>query len=191
VSKQFGVIVFSFLLMACQPDSPVAKPEKTLLHTKCIASQSQCEVTTEKSQYSVRFWQENLVDTIKGETPFTIEIIPLTFLPTKINEPINLATRSIKNSTITKISGYLEGRDMFMGKVPVFFTTTSTPSPTIAQASIGQATELASPSLKNFTYLAETQLANCMAEQMVWRLWITVERAEDTENFFVDFTSTH
>jgi hypothetical protein len=177
--------------MACQPDSPVAKPEKTLLHTKCIASQSRCEVTTEKSQYSVRFLQENLLDTIKGETPFTIEIIPLILLPTKINEPIDLATRSIKNSTITKISGYLEGRDMFMGKVPVFFTTTSTPSPTIAQASIGQATELASPSLKNFVYLAETQLANCMAEQMVWRLWITVERAEDTENFFVDFTSTY
>jgi hypothetical protein len=189
VSKQISVIVFSFLLMACQPDSPVAKPEKTLLHTKCIASQSRCEVTTEKSQYSVRFWQENLLDTIKGETPFTIEIIPLTILPTEINEPIDLATRSIKNSTITKISGYLEGRDMFMGKVPVFFT--ATPSPTTAQTPIEQATELTIPSLKNLAYLAETQLANCMAEQMVWRFWITVERVEETESFFVDFTSTH
>jgi hypothetical protein len=191
VSKQLSIIVFSFLLIACQPDSPVAKPKQTLPNTQCIASQSQCEVTTEKSQYSVRFWQENLLDTIKGETPFIIEILPLSLSPIKINEPIAPSTGSIKNSTITKVSGYLEGRDMFMGKVPVFFTASTSPSPAKAQAAIEQATEIATPSLNNFTYQAETQLANCMAEQMVWRLWVTVERAEETERFFVDFTSTH
>ena len=69
--------------------------------------------------------------------------------------------------SIIKATAYLEGRDMFMGKVPVFFETMG----------------------KKNIYVAESLLANCSEEQMVWRLWITVQLAENTTIFFVDFTS--
>jgi hypothetical protein len=68
-----------------------------------------------------------------------------------------------------------------MGKVPVFFT------PVLAQS----ATKSTITSLKKIAYVAETQLANCMAEKMVWRLWINVQSAEVTQTFFIDFTSKH
>jgi hypothetical protein len=69
--------------------------------------------------------------------------------------------------SITKATAYLEGRDMFMGKVPVFFEPTG----------------------DGKIYLAESLLANCSEEQMVWRLWITVELIDKNQTFFVDFTS--
>jgi hypothetical protein len=181
VLKQLSIIVLIFFILACQPNVPLEQPEEALLTTQCISSQSQCEVTTETSRFSIKFSQENLLDTIKGETPFTIEILPLTLLPTTTNESINIAPSPLKNSTITKVSGYLEGRDMFMGKVPVFFT------PVLAQS----ATKSTITSLKKLAYVAETQLANCMAEKMVWRLWINVQSAEMKETFFIDFTSKH
>ena len=179
--KQLSVIVLIFFIFACQPNVTLEKPEGTLLTPQCIFSQSQCEVTTEKSRFSIKFSQENLLDTIKGEIPFTIEILPLTLLPTKTHESINIAPSPLKNSTITKVSGYVEGRDMFMGKVPVFFT------PVLAQS----ATKSTITSSKKLAYAAQTQLANCMAEKMVWRLWVNIQRAEITETFFIDFTSKH
>ena|GEM_PF-868363 len=183
--KQISVMVLIFFILACQPDSFQDNTEQVVLNTQCIASQSQCEIITEKSRFSIKFSQENLLDTIKGETPFTIEILPLTFLPTKINESINITESTLKSGAITKVSGHLEGRDMFMGKVPVFFTPVSTKAP------IHQATKSTITSLKKIAYVAETQLANCMAEQMIWRLWVNVNRDGDTETFFIDFTSKH
>ena len=94
-----------------------------------------------------------LADKVKTELPFFIELAQL---------PQQEPMKSITNAT-----AYLEGRDMFMGKVPVFFET------------IGK---------KNI-YVAESLLANCSEEQMVWRLWITVELAGKSKTFFVDFTS--
>ena len=73
-----------------------------------------------------------------------------------------------KRSDIIKVCSVYDAYwDMFMGKVPVFFETMS----------------------KENVFVAESLLANCSEEQMVWRLWITVELESKAKTFFVDFTS--
>ncbi len=152
--KKLSVIGFLFLISACKPVSEQsATHSETALVAQCITSQSQCEINTEFGEFSVKFSQHQLSDKVKTELPFFIEL-----------------TQTFQQNTmqsITNATAYLEGRDMFMGKVPVFFD----------QISEGN------------VYLAQSLLANCSEEQMVWRLWITVELKDKTKTFFVDFTS--
>jgi len=154
VFKPLFLMTISLLISACKP---VDEQDKLLAQQvslpQCIESQSKCKITTELADFSIKFSQLQLSDKIKTELPFVIE---LSQLPSKTVQ-----------SSITKVSAYLEGRDMFMGKVPVFFEKVK----------------------ESNRYLASTLLANCTEEQMVWRLWITVTRAEQEQRIFVDFTS--
>ena len=154
VLKQLSLVGFLLLISACKPVSEQSSVSiVSALVAQCIDSQSQCEINTELALFNVKFSQHQLSDKVKTELPFFIE----------------LAEISQQNAiqSITKVSAYLEGRDMFMGKVPVFFESTD----------------------KDNVYLAQSLLANCSEEQMVWRLWITVELEDKTQTFFVDFTS--
>ena len=147
--------ILVILLTACKPVQEQSV-NNNLKATQCITSQSACQIATKLGNVSVKFAQHQLTDKIKTELPFSME---LTVLPEKEAE--------VKQPSITKVSAYLEGRDMFMGKVPVFF----------------QANEDGS------SYKAESLLANCTEEQMVWRLWITLAAKDQQQTFFVDFTS--
>lgn len=154
VLKKIHLVVFLSIITACKPVSETAI--KTDVHdviAQCIGSQSQCEFITDLTTIRVKFSQQQISDKIITELPFFIELSQFTQQDT--------------HSNITNISAYLEGRDMFMGKVPVFFKKTGNES----------------------IYLAQSLLANCMEEQMVWRLWITLKVAEKTQTLFVDFTS--
>ena len=188
VSKQLSIILFVVLISACNPVSKQKteqiNPPLDPIAYQCIASQSQCDVTTDNAQYSIRFSQENLIDKIKGETPFSIYISALALSKTQHEESLTqLDDGSMSNvdKAITKITGHLEGRDMFMGKVPVFFSTSA--QKLAIEPSVG--------ALPRDNYLAEVVLANCMAEQMVWRFWLNVERGSTTDTFYIDFTSKH
>jgi len=139
VFKPFFIITAAVLLSACKPvvkSSQVIAPNMPV--PKCIASQSHCEISNEAASYSVKFSQLEISDNIITEQPFVIELTPL--------------ANKIKRANISKVSGYLEGKDMFMGKVPVFFEQDTTGN----------------------RYLAQTLLANCSEDQMIWRLWIKV-----------------
>ena len=138
--KKLSVFGFLFLISACKPVSEQS-------------TESQCEISTELGNFSVKFSQHQLSDKVITELPFFIEL-------TQISQQKTMPS-------ITKASAYLEGRDMFMGKVPVFFETMS----------------------KENVFVAQSLLANCSEEQMVWRLWITVELESKAKTFFVDFTS--
>ena len=154
VLKKLSVIGFLFLISACKPVSDQdATKRASALVAQCIESQNQCEINTELGNFSIKFSQHQLSAKVKTELPFFIE---LTQLP-----------QQETMQSITKATAYLEGRDMFMGKVPIFFEPVS----------------------KNNVYLAESLLANCSEEQMVWRLWITVALEDKSKTFFVDFTS--
>ncbi|MEI6895568.1 MAG: hypothetical protein V5789_13290 [Colwellia sp.] len=143
---------------------------------QCIGSQSQCEISFEGNsesdgeanakgyeegikadnsdvvRFSLKFSQHHLSDKIKTERPFTIELSQL---------------KNNSVSSLTKVTAYLEGKDMFMGKVPVFFQQK------------GQSN----------VYLAQSLLASCSEEEMVWRLWVTIDKNGEAKTFFVDFTS--
>jgi hypothetical protein len=152
--KKLSVFGFLFLISACKPVSEQSTENSaSALVSQCINSQSQCEISTELGNFSVKFSQHQLSDKVITELPFFIEL-------TQISQQKTMPS-------ITKASAYLEGRDMFMGKVPVFFETMS----------------------KENVFVAQSLLANCSEEQMVWRLWITVELEGKAKTFFVDFTS--
>ncbi|TYK64752.1 hypothetical protein CWS31_014115 [Colwellia echini] len=150
-------IILILLISACKPESGLVNIDAQL-QPQCITSQSQCEISTTAGTFIVQFSQSmpnsKLTDNIKTELPFTIEVSSRT--------PEGNVLQSI-----SKISGYLEGKDMFMGKVPVFFEK---------QAG-------------NNNYVATSLLASCSEEQMVWRLWLTVNSAGAEQRFFVDFMS--
>jgi hypothetical protein len=160
VLKIISIFSISLLISGCKP-ATVQKPDiaQKMSPSQCIESQSQCEINTELANFSIKFSQFQLSDKIKTELPFIIEFSDSLFNSSKVSE--------IQTLNITKVSAYLEGKDMFMGKVPVFFEKVD----------------------NNNVFQAQSLLANCSEEQMVWRLWVTVESGEETQNFFVDFTS--
>lgn len=157
VLQKFTLLFVLSFIVACKP----ANEQNMLTSQKgqqpqCIGSQSQCEIKTELASFSVKFTQMQLSQNIKTELPFAIELTEL-----------SKCTNESNITNITKVSAYLEGKEMFMGKVPVFFE----------QKAQGNA------------YVAQSLLANCTEEQMVWRLWITVVTSGNSQTFFIDFTS--
>ena len=157
--KQLPIVGFLLLLSACKPVSE-QDSVNTLnpLVPLCIASQSQCQVNTELANFSIKFSQQQLSDKVKTELPFFIEL-------TELVE--SSQSDQVAKENTTNISAYLEGKDMFMGKVPVFFEQSG----------------------KAGVYSAQSLLASCSEENMDWRLWITADISGKTQTFFVDFTS--
>lgn len=153
MSKLRLLFILVIFISACKPAQ-----KQDLIHEEiaahCIASQSECLFNTELGNFRIKFAQHQLADKIKTELPFTIELEVI---------PLN----SEFQPKFTKISSYLEGKDMFMGKVPIFFKANE----------------------DKHVYKAESLLANCTEEQMVWRLWLTLETDNKAQNLFVDFTS--
>ena len=162
VLKQLPLVGFLLLISACKPvsEQDSANTLKPLVPL-CIASQSQCQVNTKLANFSIKFSQQYLSDKVKTELPFFIELVEL------IELTESPQSEQITKKNTTNITAYLEGKDMFMGKVPVFFEQSG----------------------KDGVYLAQSLLASCSDEQMVWRLWITADISGKTQTFFVDFTS--
>ena len=165
VLKQLPLVGFLLLISACEPvsEQDSANTLKPLVPL-CIASQSQCQVNTKLANFSIKFSQQHLSDKVKTELPFFIELAELIELTESAESP---QAEQITKKNTTNITAYLEGKDMFMGKVPVFFEQSG----------------------KDGVYLAQSLLASCSDEQMVWRLWITADISGQTQTFFVDFTS--
>lgn len=157
--KVVVAILFTFNLFACNPVQQASQQKSTLSKVPfiCIASQSRCEVITDFGTFTIEFSGQVDTGKIKTELPFQIQ---LTF---------DGMTESYQ---LKNVSSYLEGKTMFMGKIPVFFQAADKSSDII---------------------IAETLLASCSEEVMTWRLWFTVEieQANKTmeQSFFIDFDS--
>jgi len=170
--KQFISFLSVLLLIGCgpagKPDSNTSLSEQKLA-TFCLTSQSQCQINTEFGDFEVTFAQTKVVGNkaaasapdkilqhIRTELPFSI-----------VFKAINQSEISAKISTV---SGHLEGKDMFMGKVPVFFNKEE----------------------QGDKFTALSLLASCSEDIMVWRLWLTVTLADkesSEQTFFIDFES--
>jgi len=156
VISPLHILMFSFslaLLTGCQP---AQKNIPLKVEPQCIEQQSNCVVNTPKGDFTVLF----NVDRVVTETPFEIQV------------------QYQGSGEVAKISGYLEGRDMFMGKIPLFF--------------VGE---------NSNQYLAEVMLGSCAQPSMIWRLWLKVEFAgqdetgenaeQSQQEFFIDFPSSN
>ena len=78
---------------------------------------------------------------------------------------VNMVVKYHGAQTLTNISGYLEGVEMFMGKIPLFLI-----------ADNGNEIEAGlenSKKLQAQTFNAELLVGSCSAEKMTWRMWLT------------------
>jgi len=156
--KVVVVILLILNIFACNPIQQASqKKNMPQIPFSCLASQSNCEVITDLGVFSVQFSGQADMGKIKTELPFQIQ---LTF------------DGEAENFQLKNVSSYLEGKSMFMGKIPVFF-------------------EIAEKS--HNTTIAQTLLASCSDEVMTWRIWFTaeIEQADNIikQDFFIDFDS--
>lgn len=157
--KAVVVILFIFNLFACNPIQQASQKKSThpQVPFTCLTSQSSCEVSTDLGTFTIEFSGQVDTGKVKTELPFQIQ---LTF--------VGMA----ENFQLKNVSSYLEGKSMFMGKIPVFFQMTENSSDTT---------------------IAQTLLASCSDEVMTWRLWFTVEVEQadkiTKQDFFIDFDS--
>ncbi|WP_286268747.1 hypothetical protein [Thalassotalea hakodatensis] len=120
------------------------KPEKTI-NPICIDGQSACVVEVLNNQVDLKFNRQRLV----AETPFIMRV------------------DSSNNSEIIKVTGYMEGENMYMGKIPLMFNAD-----------------------KEGYYEAQGFVGSCGNTGMQWRIWITVtNNAEQSETFSITVPS--
>ena len=157
--KVVSLLLFILLACACEPVGQ-AHTNKTSDETprySCLKSQSDCLVKVDFGDFMIEFSGQVEQGRIKTELPFMMK---LTF------------TASEASYQLKQISSYLEGVDMFMGKIPVLFQPDK-------QA--------------DYAWVAQTLLASCSEEIMTWRLWlqvdIVVKGQVEQQQFFIDFAS--
>lgn len=190
--KKF-VVVISFMLFACNPvDSN--KSEKPLLEAFCLGSQSQCEVNSSDLRFSVKFSQAQSVALNNRHDDTLSNVEGMNNILTELDFSIHVIPKSRPQAEIKSVQGILEGRDMFMGKIPVIFAPSSREL-NRENSNVNDKNDLGNHSLGNHSmtpFVAQSLLANCTEETMVWRLWldITYETDEGQKNqkVFIDFT---
>lgn len=177
--KNIVVILLFFSLLACKPASqPTQVNNKPIpVSFVCLTSQSQCEVETHYGVFSIQFSAEQQQDKIKTELPFSIQ---LTF---------NSANSKFQ---LKNIASFLEGKTMFMGKIPVFFEIRSIDQ-NVDISKVDNSKIDNSQIDTNNTFIAESLLASCSEEIMTWKLWFNVEILADgvsqQQDFFIEFDS--
>lgn len=158
--KAIVVIIIIFNVLACEPMSPATQMNKaeTQHSYVCIKSQNQCGVNTPYGQFTIQFSGDTNQTYIKTELPFYAQL------------RFDAAKEAYR---LKNVSSYLEGKTMFMGKIPVFFE-------------VGENQE-------SNTRVAESLLASCSEEIMTWLFWFKVEILVDGEvqqqDFFIEFDS--
>lgn len=138
------------ILFGCQPNNTT---DLVLDKPICIPSQSDCTVNTAAGLFSISFNQI----APKAELPFEIHL------------------EYTGGGSIKKVSGYLEGVDMFMGKIPLFFSQ--------SEPKTGQ----------NPVYIAQAMFGSCSLKEMKWKA-IFIADIEHNQNtvqqlFTITFSS--
>jgi hypothetical protein len=157
--KVIILIFFIFNVSACDPVSKASSKGDNQKQTVfiCMASQSECEISSKFGRFTIQLSGEAFQGKIKTELPFKIQL------------KLDAANQFHQ---LKSVSSYLEGKTMFMGKIPVFFETNNNSANLV---------------------VAESLLASCSEEVMTWRLWFQIEIATENEveqqNFFIDFDS--
>jgi hypothetical protein len=171
VFKNLSLLCLLLLLSACDSHIENTNHEQEYKSEPlCLSHQTPCIINTELGNFTVKFSQVSIAETtenrIKTELPFKIH---LDF------EPSN-------EKNLTKLSAHLEGKDMFMGKIPVLFNSV------IILPDLDKATEAVKVG-NNVSFVAKSLLASCSEDIMVWRLWITAVVGDEEQSFFIDFDS--
>jgi hypothetical protein len=131
----------------------------------CLSSQSQCIFNTEYGELSFSFSGIAQEGRMVSEEAF---MIMASFRPS-----VNGLSLDSSNISIAKLTGYLAGKDMFMGKIPVSFKQSAS---------------------NKSEFLGTTLTSRCADDFMVWTLNVQVEWTGEltngsTKNYSLDFES--
>lgn len=157
--KTIIVTILIINICACEPIQAVSKPgeRQKPANFTCLTSQSQCEINSILGRFTVQLSGALSQGKIKTDQPFHIQL------------QFNAANDAYH---LKNISSYLEGKTMFMGKIPVFFERDKS---------------------SDNSRIAESLLVSCSEEIMTWRLWfhleITGNEGIEQQDFFIDFDS--
>ncbi|TWX57766.1 hypothetical protein [Colwellia hornerae] len=157
--KTLFVAFFLASIAGCDADK---KSQQASQPFKCLTSQSTCEVNTTFGTMFVKF----NVDKVLTELPFNVRVE---------FKKDHLSRNNSRPENSYSVAGYMEGKTMFMGKIPLFFNETV--------------------NSKHNGFVAQTMLGSCSADNMTWRLWLTVEKTSANDDkqqtsFFIDFQSS-
>jgi len=184
--KNILFISFCLCVFGCKPIEPIENrqsDEVTVIEPKCLPSQSTCHLEMDFADISIGFSQQ----------------LPLPVMNQSGDEHILAEREFVVVSTfaidegikIDAVTAYMEGKDMFMGKVPLLFSLKES-----SPKNSSQPIEGGEQKVNNIvSYSAESLLANCTEELMVWRIWFSVTyfrqglTEQQNQRFFIDFTA--
>lgn len=156
------VVVFFLGLLSC---SEGHETDVIYSRIECLETQSKCNISTQFGDISVKF----NVDVVKPEIPFSIYV--------DFKEKDGLDRKSD-----FFVSGYIEGKNMYMGKIPLFFS---------AFDNENRPSKNSDNQSKSFQYKSETLLGSCSEAKMIWRMWLTLtDEYGKKESHFIDFESS-
>jgi hypothetical protein len=178
ISKKLaqGILLIwsAIILTACSPQDKVnlAAGVKSVRTAQCIAQQSQCQFDLAGGQVQVLF----NVDRIVAEQAF------------------NMVLNYQGTQALTSVSGYLEGVNMYMGKIPLFIDEhfpnnrlnnkklddVKPEQINIAQLKIESEFEstIESKTASKQVFKSDVLVGSCSAEEMTWRIWLTFTTVE-------------
>ncbi|MFT5635397.1 MAG: hypothetical protein ACI89T_000834 [Cognaticolwellia sp.] len=157
--------LLTILLIACGPHDKAntTVSDKIPRTAQCIAGQSQCQFDLASGQIQVLFNVEKIVT----------------------EQSFNMVVNYFGDKKLTSISGYLEGVDMFMGKIPLFIEAQMTANSINDKKSVNvkqpvNNSNYLTPVIKQDikegvkqVFQAEVLVGSCSAQQMTWRIWLT------------------
>ena len=120
--------------------SPTQENSFLLSEPSCIEGQSQCKILTSLGEITIAFDQAYLV----AEQAFNIYV-------------------STSNDSLIVDSGYMEGEDMFMGKIPLFFQL-GTPTDKVPRSEDNSSTAR--------VFSAQGFFGSCSEDKMQWRVFL-------------------
>jgi len=172
------LIGLAILLTACSPQEKVnpTVSVQSVRTAQCIAQQSQCQFDLAGGRVQVLF----TVDRIVAEQAF------------------NMVLNYQGAQALTSVSGYLEGVNMYMGKIPLFIEESFPNNRTnnqkldnltpeqidITQLKIESEFDstfestIESETASKQVFKAEVLVGSCSAEEMTWRIWLTFTTVE-------------
>lgn len=131
-----------FFLFGCSKQESV---ENFTQEPACIDSQSVCFIKSELGDIELAFNSRYLI----AEQPFELQV------------------KSLSDTLIVK-GGFMEGEDMYMGKIPLLFKQQA-----------------------NNIYVATSMFGACSEKQMNWRVWLELlDETNNNQTKMVSFTVT-
>ncbi len=183
--KFFTVAFSSLFLVSCQPIESKSLLRVDPLSPHCLSSQNTCLIASDIAEISIEFSQA-IID--EKSLRFSDKNI---FSELDFDVIVAINQRKSTTNKIKSVTGFFEGVNMFMGKIPSLFS-----SATVEQVAALNLARDKSDVVEDY-FISKGILANCAEETMTWRLWLTLEfehldndaAVSDKKVVFIDFTA--